>query len=73
MNSELEYITMTEARHATGLSEKTLKERLRGRVTLIGRNSYDRVEFFAYWKQEANRKREKIKEQALLGSIGISR
>ena len=45
-----EYITLNEALQVTGLSEKTLRDHMRGNVTPLGRMAYDRKEFFEYWR-----------------------
>ena len=52
-----EYITLDEALKTTGLSEKTLKDHMRGSVPAIGKNSWDRNEFFDYWKKLFDEKR----------------
>jgi hypothetical protein len=49
--SELEYITVEEGAEATGYSLRTLKAKLRGRVSKIGKN-YDRKEFFDFFRRE---------------------
>ena len=51
LKQPLEYITLDEILKVTGLSEKTIREHLRGAVTSIGRNAWDRKEFFDYWKK----------------------
>lgn len=46
-----EYITVKEAQEITGFDERTLKNLAKkAGITRIGRNSFDRKEFFRYWK-----------------------
>ena len=52
-----EYIMLDEALKTTGLSEKTLKDHMRGSVPAIGKNAWDRQEFFDYWKKLFDEKR----------------
>jgi len=54
-----EYITIDEAMLCTGLAEKTLKARLRGHVTMFGHGSWDRLEFFEFWREDDMMKRSK--------------
>jgi len=71
---QLEYITIEEALLCTGLSEKTLKAKLRGCVTRFGQGSWDRAEFFDFWRQENVRKRErKQKDSQVDARILINR
>jgi len=51
-----EYITLEEVLKITGLAEVTLRDHLRNKVTAIGRNAWDRKEFFDYWKKMHNEK-----------------
>ena len=70
---ELEYITFQEALEVTGLSEKTLRDHLRGKVTPFGRNSWDRKEFFDYWRQHFQSKQNSnnIKKEKLYELLDI--
>ena len=51
-----EYIVLDEALRITGLAEKTLRNHLRGQVTIIGRCAWNRRDFFSYWKRLSNNK-----------------
>jgi hypothetical protein len=51
-----EYISISEALEVTGLAEKTLRAKLRGKVPMFGRNSYDRQRFFDFWNHEFEQK-----------------
>lgn len=51
-----EYITLEEVLQVTGLSEKTIRDHLRNKVTSIGRNAWDRKKFFDYWKNQFEEK-----------------
>ncbi len=55
-NNQVEYITLAEALDLTGLAEKTLREKLRGKVPMIGRSAWFREEFFQFWKDEHEQK-----------------
>ena len=59
----MEYITLDEALTVTGLAEKTLKERLRGKVTMYGHCSWDRQEFFDFFRQAWQEKRQRIENR----------
>ena len=68
-----EYITLEEALKTTGLSEKTLRDHLRGTVPSIGRNAWFRKDFFDYWKRQFENRTNKNafrskKIQELLGN-----
>lgn len=62
-DSDREYIRLPEAMLCTGLSEKTLKTKLRGRVLMIGHCSWSRKEFFDFWQYDDDAKhRKKIRD-----------
>jgi len=65
MKVETEYITLDEALKVTGLAEVTLRDHMRGRVTAIGRNAWDRDEFFEYWKKLHNEKRKIVANKTI--------
>jgi hypothetical protein len=44
----MEYITLDEALTVTGMTEKTLKSKLRGNVVQYGKGSWKRSEFFRF-------------------------
>ncbi len=44
----MEYITLDEALTVTGMTEKTLKAKLRGNVVQYGKCSWKRSEFFRF-------------------------
>ena len=62
MTETTEYITLQEALRITGLSEKTLRAKLRGHATIFGHGSWDRKEFFAFWKEANHRKTQRREE-----------
>ncbi len=67
-HAEKEYITIPEARRATGWAEATLQKRLRGKVPMVGKGSYSRAEFFKYltqyWKEKQDDSNDNYVEQA---------
>lgn len=74
LKQPLEYITLEEVLKVTGLSEKTIREHLRGAVTCIGRNAWDRKEFFDYWKKnfyakQKERQLETVKIKEILQKV----
>jgi hypothetical protein len=66
-----EYISILEAMQITGLAEKTLRAKLRGKVTIFGKDSWDRNQFFAFWAQEHERKCQDRQRRAALRRIQI--
>ncbi|MFC1582502.1 hypothetical protein ACFL4W_03070 [Planctomycetota bacterium] len=65
MEGEQEYILLDEAEKVTGLTAKTLKEKLRGKVPMIGHNAYFRADFFSYWRQQATANKKKKTDRVL--------
>lgn len=51
-----EYITLQEAKDVTDFTETTLKNELRGKVAKYGSGSWDRKEFFAYYRKRWERR-----------------
>jgi hypothetical protein len=64
-----EYITVAEAMAVTGLSEKTLKARLRGRVPMVGQQAWFREDFFGFWRAEADRKKKAARDNAYINAL----
>lgn len=69
MKNKIEYIGIEEALTVTGLAEKTLKERLRGRVTMYGHASWDRQEFFDFFKEAWREKRSRLEDRTRTKAI----
>jgi isocitrate/isopropylmalate dehydrogenase len=48
---EKQFITIKEACRITGYAASTLRKRLAHKVPMIGKNSFDRIAFFDYWRK----------------------
>lgn len=60
MKNKKEWIKLKTAMRITGFTESTLRNKLKYRVTFIGKYSFDREEFFDFWREENRTKRKEV-------------